>query len=228
MVTRTQLFGIAVGLGLAFALGGSPSSSKAEVQLACGGTLLQARGNASLKRTSERLRFSLTVRAEDRDQAQALQQLQGRLGAVRQGLQGLAVEQLEVSSPSSWNGSGRIQASVQLSGVVAPERLNGLVQLGSLAGVQLQPVQAQAAAAGDAAARKQLLKQAYREALIQGQELAAALGLSRLRPLEVQLEGGPQPRPMALRALAADPGFDPSELPPPTDQLSLRVSFCAR
>ena len=154
--------------------------------------------------------------------------MQGRLGAVRQGLQGLAVEQLEVSSPSSWNGSGRIQASVQLSGVLAPEQLNGLVQLGSLAGVQLQPVQAQAAAAGDAAARKQLLKQAYREALTQGQELAAALGLSRLRPLEVQLEGGPQPRPMALKAMAAAPGFDSSELPPPTDQLSLRVSFCAR
>jgi len=33
---------------------------------------------------------------------------------------------------------------------------------------------------------------------------------------------------MALKAMAAAPGFDPSELPPPTDQLSLRVSFCAR
>ena len=228
MVTRTQLLGTALLVGLGLALGGSPGSSKAEVQLACEGTLLQARGNASLKRASERLHFSLTVRAEDRDQAQALQQLQGRLGAVRQGLQGLAVEQLEVSSPSSWNASGRIQASVQLSGLLAPEQLNGLVQLGSLAGVQLQPVQAQAAASGDAAARKQLLKQAYREALAQGQELAAALGLSRLRPLEVQLEGGPQPRPMALTAMAAAPAFDPRELPPPTDQLSLQVSFCAR
>jgi hypothetical protein len=54
------------------------------------------------------------------------------------------------------------------------------------------------------------------------------IGLSRLHPLEVRVDGQ-ELRPMALRAVAADTApFDPAELPQPADRLSLQVRFCAR
>ena len=61
-----------------------------------------------------------------------------------------------------------------------------------------------------------------------GRELLAVIGLSRLQPLEVRVDGQ-ELRPMALRAVAADTApFDPAELPQPADRLSLQVRFCAR
>lgn len=122
-------------------------------------------------------------------------------------------------------------ASLQLSGLLRPERYDALVrEVGSLAGVQLQPVQMEANANGDAAVRRRLLQTAWQDAQAQARELVTVLGLRQLRPLEVQIEGGPQPRPMAIKAMmaAAPPAFDPAELPPPLERLALQVTFCAR
>jgi hypothetical protein len=215
---------------LAVALPQSPAT--AQVQLSCAGTLLEARGVAEQERAIRRLQFSLGLEAEGGSPDAALGLLQARLAAVRSGLQGLAVEELRVTSPSTWPRSdarGRpsgVQAGLQVSGKVAPAQLQRLIrEIGSLAGVRLSPVSAEADSGEDRA-----LTAAYQEARQQAAEVAAAIGRTRLEPLEVQLDGG-EARPMPMMARAADgapPPFDPAELAKPKDRLSLLVRFCAR
>ena len=224
---RSAALLLALGLGLPTLAG----PARAQVTASCDGTLLQARGQAELKRSGERLRFSLGLQAQQRDQAAALQELQQRLAGVREALQRLEVADLQVASPGTWSHDGRVTASLQLSGVLRPERYDALVrEVGGMAGVQLQPVQIEASASGDAAARRLLLQAAWQDAQAQARELVTVLGLRQLRPLEVQIEGGPQPRPMAVKAMmaAAPPAFDPAELPPPLERLALQVTFCGR
>ena len=210
--------------------------AQSQVQLACTGTLVEARSSAELKRPTQRLRFSLTLEAEEPSTDAALASLQRRLAKVRTRLKSLQVVDLEVTSPSTWqrpasrDKAGAVQASLQVSGQLAPTQLQPLVrQVGGLPGVRLSPVASEADAAGDRAARRQLLRAAYQDSLQQAQDVAAAIGLRGLQPLEVQLEGGG--RPVAMRALAmadgAVPPFDPAELPGPMERLSLQVRFCA-
>ena len=100
--------------------------------------------------------------------------------------------------------------------------------MGALPGVRLAPVAAEADRRGDVETRRALLRAAYQEALGQARELATAIGLTRLAPVEVLVEGGG--RPVLMRAMVAEgaPPFDPAELPPPTDRIALQVRFCAR
>lgn len=228
------LAGLPAGALTAAVLSGS---ARAQVQLPCSGTLLEARGSAEQKRPIQQLRLSLGLEAEAATADAALALLQQRLAAVRSGLQQLGVRELEVSSPNTWQHPAegrrptRSQASLQVSGLLAPGQLQALVRrVGSLPGVRLAPVNPVADAGADAAVRASLLRRAYQDALAQARELAGAIGLQQLRPLQVQAEG--VGRPM-LRMAAADtapapPPFDPGELAPPVDRLSLQVSFCAR
>lgn len=205
-----------------------------QVQLRCEGTLLEARGNAEIRRSADRLRFSLALEAEGSSADAALGLLQQRLAGVRSTLQRLEVQELEVSSPSTWSRpatrtqAAAVQANLQIAGRLASARLQSLIrQVGALPGVRLAPVSAEASREEDQGVRRQLLNAAYQDALRQAQDLAEAIGLRRLSPLEVQLEGGV--RPVMLRGAAdvAAPPFDPAELPPPTDRLGLQVRFCA-
>ncbi|MEN9766142.1 MAG: hypothetical protein RLZZ32_102 [Cyanobacteriota bacterium] len=214
-----------------------PGFAQSQVQLSCSGTLVEARGSAELKRTTQRLRFSLALEAEGADSDLALASLQRRLAAVRSGLQALQVSDLQVTSPSTWKRPASrdapelVQANLQVSGQLAPARLQALVrQVGGLPGVRLAPVATEADAAGDRSARRQLLRAAYQDAQLQAQDVAAAMGLRQLQPLEVLLDGGSRPVPMRAMAMAdaAVPPFDPGELPGPMDRLSLQVRFCAR
>jgi uncharacterized protein YggE len=214
----------------------------AQVQLACAGTLLEARGSAEAERPTRRLGFSLGLEAEASggdgaatDAALAL--LQRRLAAVRSALQRLEVEELRVSSPTTWRRTdprGRpaaVQASLQISGRLAPQRLQPLIrEVGALPGVRLAPVTAQSDPAEDQAVRRRLLRQAYQDALARASEVGAAIGRLRIEPLEVQLDAGElRPMPMMARAdAAAPPPFDPAELPQPKDRLTLLARFCAR
>jgi uncharacterized protein YggE len=226
---------LAVLLGLA-ALGTGPGAAIAQVQLRCEGTLLEARGSAEKERPTRRLTFSLALEAEAPTADAALQGLQERLAAVRQALQRLQVEELRVTSPSTWKREAdrrrpaAVTASLQVSGRLAPQRLQPLIrEVGALPGVRLAPVGTEADRAQDAAVRRQLLRAAYQDALEQAREVAAAVGLGTLTPLEVQLEGN-EFRPVMLRAAAADaaPPFDPAELAQPKNRLGLLVRFCAR
>ncbi len=209
--------------------------AQSQVQLACTGTLVEARGSAELKRPTKRLRFSLTLEAEEPSTDAALASLQLRLAEVRTTLKSLQVVDLEVTSPSTWRRPAsrlipeRVVASLQVSGQLAPAQLQPLVrQVGGLPGVRLSPVVTEADAAGDRAARRQLLRAAYQDALQQGLDLSGAMGLKgALKPIEVLLEGGSRPGLKMVMAAEAAP-FDPAELAAPVDRLSLQVRFCAR
>lgn len=212
------------------------SAAQVQLQLSCSGAVLEARGSATVKRTLDKLRVTLRLEAQDSSASGALLQLQQRLDAVRRSLQSLQVQELRVTSPSVWQRPvaagqpAQFEASSQVSGQLVPAQLQSLIsQVGGLPGVRLAPVEAQADPSGDAAANRQLLQAAYRDALQRGQMLAAALGLNTLRPLQVQSEGGvrPAPLPAMARAMPAPAPFDPRELSEPTDQLSLEVTFCA-
>ena len=208
------------------------ASAQTQVQLSCNGTLLEARGNAELKRDTQSLLVTLGLEAEAADVDGALAALQQRLAVVRQRLQVLQVRDLRVTSPSTWQRSQTpvaVVANLQVSGQLAPASLQGFIrEVGGLAGVRLNPVGTEADPAATPAVRARLLRAAYQDAMAQGRELLAVIGLSRLQPLEVRVDGQ-ELRPMALRAVAADTApFDPAELPPPADRLSLQVRFCAR
>lgn len=210
--------------------------AQAEVQQRCDGTLLEARGSAEQESPIARLRVSLSLEAEHPSSDGALALLQQRLGAVRTALIGLGVMEFRVSSPSTWQRpaeGGRpflTQASLQVSGSLAPSRLQPLIrQVGTLPGVRLAPVSPEADPASSLAARRALLAAAYRQALARASDVAAAIGVSRLQALQVQVEDDRSPMPMqAMRAKADAPPFDPAELSPPKDSASMLVRFCAR
>lgn len=213
-----------------------PVRAQVQVQLQCAGTLLETRGSAELKRDTQRLAVSLGLEAEAADADGALAELQRRLAAVRQRLAALRVQELRVSSPGTWQRSPdprsagpRVVATLQVSGELAPQRLQEFVrQVGALQGVRLNPVTAEADPAAMAAVRARLLREAYQDALAQARELASAVGRAAPQPLDVRVEGHDL-RPVAMRAMAADAApFDPAELPQPTDRLALQVRFCAR
>lgn len=211
-------------------------AARAEVQLRCDGSLLEARGSAEQRRPTRRLQLSLSLEAEAANSDGALAELQRRLAAVRTALQRLEVQEFRASSPSTWQRpaeAGRpalSQASLQITGRLLPQRLQPLIrEVGALAGVRLAPVSTEADPAQDAAVRRELLRRAYGEAQGQARELASVIGARRLRPLEVVLDGN-ELRPMLMRAVAADaatPPFDPAELSSPLERLSMLVRFCA-
>ena len=231
---RTSLLLGSLGVALCTQTLAPVAAVAQQVQLRCDGTLLEATGQAERKRSIESLRFSLALEAEAATADGALGALQARLAAVRNALQQLAVRELEVSSPSTWqrpasrNQPAAVQANLQISGQLVPSQLQPLIRtVGALPGVRLAPVSTEAGKGGDAAVQRQLLREAYQAARAQAMDLAEAIGLSRLTPLEVRIEGGI--RPVMLRAAAADAApFDPAELPAPTDRLGLQVRFCAR
>lgn len=222
-----------VAMTMAVAAGLLPLQARAQVQtqLRCGGTLVEARGSAQRQRLMAKLAFSLALEAEAARSAEALATLQLRLDAVRRQLQSLAVEELRVSGPSTWTGrNSRITASLQVSGKLEPRHYQSLVrEVGGLAGVRLAPVTSQADPAEDRASAQALLQAAYQDALRQAKQLAAVMGLRQVRPLQVQLEAMPQPyllKSAAADAAAAPQPFNPDELSPPIDRLSLQASFC--
>ncbi len=222
---------VALGTGLLPGL-----AARAEVQLRCDGSLLEARGSAEQRRPTRRLQLSLSLEAEAANSDGALAELQRRLAAVRTALQRLEVQEFRASSPSTWQRpaeAGRpalSQASLQVTGRLLPQRLQPLIrEVGALAGVRLAPVSTEADPAQDAAVRRELLRRAYGDAQGQARELASVIGARRLRPLEVVLDGN-EMRPMLMRAVAADavvPPFDPAELSSPLERLSMLVRFCA-
>jgi len=207
----------------------------AEVQLACQGTLLEARGSAERKRPLARIAFSLSLEAEAATADESLARLQARLATVRSALRDLGVEELEVASPSTWprpaepGRPAQVQANLSVSGKLAAGQLQGLIRrVGGLSGVRLAPVSPEADPAGAEASRQALLAAAYRDAEAQVRPLALLIGRPRLIPLQIQVEGGGGPVMMrAAMPAPAPPAFDPAELPNPTDRLGLQVQFCA-
>ncbi len=214
-----------------------PAGAQTQVQLSCTGTVLQSMGSAEIKRAIEALDVSLQLNAQGASANAALAELQRRLAAVRSALQALQVQELEVSSPSTWqrpvqrDRPAGVEANLSVRGRLQPQRLQQLVrQVGGLLGVRLAPVATRADERQNRASRRQLLKLAYQDAVERAQDMATAIGLRQLQPLDLQVEGGPRPMPMRAMASAdaGAPPFDPDELAQPIDRLQLQVRFCAR
>jgi uncharacterized protein YggE len=216
-------------------LSGNATRAEGQVQLSCAGTLLETRGQAETRRATATLKASLNLEAEAATADLALALLQQRLAAVRTALQQLEVRDLRVTSPSTWqrpperNRAAAVQANLQVSGSLAPGRLQELIRtVGALPGVRLSPVGTEADRREDARVRQELLRQAYDDAVRQAQPLADLIGRRRLRALEIRVDGMEMPMP-AMRAMAAPapPPFDPAELNQPLDRLGMQVRFCA-
>lgn len=229
-------FGAAAVLLLLSLDPGAAARGEGQIQLSCQGTLLESRGQAERLRQTALLRFSLSLEAEGSTADQALAQLQARLASVRSALQALAVRDLRVTSPSTWQRAAEpqraagVQANLQVSGAVLPPRLQALIRgVGALAGVRLAPVSTEADPREHGAVRAALLREAYQDALRQVQPLAAVIGRGDLQPLEIRIDSQDLP-PVALRAAAAEgpPPFNPAELNQPLQRLTLLVRFCAR
>ena len=111
-----------------------PGWAQTQIQLSCGGAVVEARGSTELKRPTQRLRFSLALEAEEPSSDRALASLQRRLAEVRRRLQALQVSDLQVTSPSTWKRPASqglpevVQASLQVSGQLAPAQLQPLVR----------------------------------------------------------------------------------------------------
>ena len=226
---------VLAALLLAPGLGSSTARAEGQVQLSCAGTLLEARGQAETRRSTVSLKASLSLEAEAATADQALGLLQQRLAAVRTALQQLQVTDLRVTSPSTWQRPASrerpaaVQANLQVSGSLAPSRLQALIRtVGALPGVRLAPVGTEADRSQDGRVRQTLLRQAYEDALRQVQPLADLIGRRQLRALEIRVDGMEMPMPV-LRgmAAAAPPPFDPAELNQPQDRLGMQVRFCA-
>jgi uncharacterized protein YggE len=214
---------------------GAVARAEGQVQLHCAGALLEARGQAERRRAVASLKASLSLEAEGKSADRALGLLQQRLATVRTALQALQVEDLRVTSPATWERAaeaGRpaaVQASLQVSGSLQPARLQALIRsVGALPGVRLAPVATEADRREDGSVRRELLSQAYGDAVHQVQPLADLIGRPRLRALEIRVEAAEAPL-YAVRGMAADaaPPFNPDELNPPRERLGMQVRFCA-
>jgi uncharacterized protein YggE len=107
---------------------GPPALAQTQVQLSCSGTVLESRGTAEIRRSIETLELSLRLEAEGATADAALAELQQRLAAVRTALQALQVQELQVSSPSTWLRSAQrdrpavVEANLSVQGRLQPQR----------------------------------------------------------------------------------------------------------
>ena len=123
-----------------------PSSVRAERQgPRCRGTLLQLMVQERGQARSERFRFNLRLEAEAASSAAALDQLNGRLDALRQALKPLVQDSLVVPARASTFPIGsavpasRYRAATTISGQVSRGDYDALIQrAGRLPGVRLQ------------------------------------------------------------------------------------------
>lgn len=209
-----------------------PSSVRAESQgPQCRGTLLQLMVQERGQARSERFRFNLRLEAEAASSAAALDQLNGRLDALRQALKPLVQDSLVVPAPSTFPiGSAvpasRYRAATTISGQVSRGDYDALIQrAGRLPGVRLQGMTSLASASGQEALEERLLKRALERGQRQADRTAAALGLRRASLLRIDQRSRPPVRALAMAA-DASPRFRPEEAPLPTGSINLALDYC--
>jgi hypothetical protein len=193
--------------------------------LACSGTLLQLQVQQQGVAAFDRFRFELGLAAE------ALEQLNLRLAALRRVVAPLASGALTIPAPSTYRSGGgssgpvRERASTSVSGQVSKANYDALIQAaGRLPGVNLQGFTAQAADASEAKLQNRLLREALAEGQRQADATAQALGLRRVQLLRIdQRSGGIRPVPYGM---AAARSFNPDEAPAPQRSVSLALDYC--
>ena len=220
---------VPLSMGAALALA-APASLQAQ-PLSCNGTLLELQVQLQGTAAADRFRFDLGLEAEAVSKAEALDQLNQRLAAVRRVVTPLASRSLTIPAPSTYRigvaGSAQLRerATTSVSGQVSKANYDALIQAaGRLPGVTLQGFTAQAAEDSDNKLQSRLLRQALEEGRRQAKTTADALGLQRVQLLRIdQRSSGSRPVPYGL---AAARSFNPDEAPAPQRSLSLALDYC--
>ena len=194
--------------------------------LACSGTLLELQVQQQGTAAFDRFRFELGLEAEAASKAEALEQLNRRLAALRRVVAPLASGELTIPAPSSYRSGGgssgpvRERISTSVSGQVSKTNYDALIQAaGRLPGVNLQGFTAQAAGASEAQLQSRLLREALAEGKRQAHATADALGLR----IDQRSGGGIRPVPYGM---AAARSFNPDEARPPERSVSLALDYC--
>jgi len=210
-----------------------PQASAAEIQTptpGCNGTLLQLTVRESGESRADRFRFNLRLEADASTSADALDQLNARLAAVRNALTPLIQTPLVIPSPSTTAMGGsapskRFRASTGISGTVGRANYNTLIQrAGRLPGVRLQGMTSLPSADDQASLLDRLLEQALRRGRRQAERTASILGRRRVTLLRIDQRSTPP----GIRTMSADAAsrFQPEEAPKPTGSVSLALDFC--
>ena len=230
-----RLWGLAkVVVPVLFGLSVSTPSPLLAAERVCNGTLLQIKVNERGTSRSDRFRFSLGLDAENASKDAAMTALNARLAKARQVIQPLAMGQLTISAPRSYDVGGgtsgpRLErARITITGEVSRENYDALIKAaGRLPGVRLQGMTSLASRDSSAALADQLLKQALETGRRRAEVTARALGLRKVELLLIDQRGSTH-RPMAMAARMGHANFRPSEAPKPSQNLSLKLDYCLR
>ena len=198
----------------------------------CSGTLYQVQVSQSGTSTFDRFRFNLGLSADAWSKADAMKQLNARLGRLRSVLTPLVRGRMTIPAPRTYAigggsaGPGRQRATTNVSGEVSKANYDALIKAaGKLPGVNLNDFTSLAASGSAETLQAQLMRQALADGKRQAQATADALGLRRVQLLRINQRGGYSPRPMAYnRALSAS--FNPDEAPAPRNSVSLALDYC--
>ena len=199
----------------------------------CAGTLLQLSVSEQGKSAVDRFRFSLALLGEGASEQAALNQLNQRLGRLRQSLQPLIRGRLVVPSPSTFPRNGtngapqRFVANTGVSGEVDRQTYNRFIQaVGGQPGVRMQGMESIANEQEEQALQQRLMAAALRRGKAEADGTAAAIGASRVRLLRInRSEAIRGPRRVQLSADTRS-GFDPGEAPEPTASVRMELHYC--
>ena len=202
-------------------------------QSSCAGTWLQLSVVEQGKTAVDRFRFSLALSGEGSSERAALNQLNQRLGRLRQSLQPLIQGRLLVSPPSTYPRPGShgaqqfFVANTGVSGEVNRQMYNRLIQsVGGQSGVWMQGMESIANEQAELMLQQRLVAAALRRGKTEADDTAAAIGASRVRLLRINRSDAIRgPRRVQLSG-AMRSGFDPGEAPEPTASVRMELHYC--
>ena len=202
-------------------------------QSSCAGTLLQLSVAEQGKTAVDRFRFLLALSGEGSSERAALNQLNQRLGRLRQSLQPLIQGRLLVSPPSTYPRPGShgaqqfFVANTGVSGEVNRQMYNRLIQsVGGQSGVRMQGMESIANEQAELMLQQRLMAAALRRGKTEADDTAAAIGASRVRLLRINRSDAIRgPRRVQLSG-AMRSGFDPGEAPEPTASVRMELHYC--
>ena len=211
----------------------SPLDPVLAQQPSCAGTLLQLSVAEQGKTAVDRFRFSLALSGEGSSEQAALNQLNQRLGRLRQSLQPLIQGRLIVPSPSTYPRPGShgakqfFVANTGVSGEVNRQMYNRLIQsVGGQSGVRMQGMESISNEQAELLLQQRLMAAALRRGKTEADDTAAAIGASRVRLLRINRSDAIRgPRRVQLSG-AMRSGFDPGEAPEPTASVRMELHYC--
>lgn len=210
-----------------------PVLASAPSNPACSGTVLQLSVQEQASGVVDRFRFSLGLSGEGTSEAEALRQLNQRLGRLRADLNPLINGPLTVPAPRSHQRGGgtgaaprRFVATTTLSGEVGRRHYDALIQLaGRRTGVRLQGMSSLAEAGASQTQEQALVRWVLERGLKEAEAIGRSIGRSRVNLQHIDRRGAIQ-RPVQARMASPSMAFDPQEAPKPRVTVHLQLTYC--